>query len=73
MEQTTPKCFSVLIRQVKKRANQIHSQEKNVRHTNRKFRANVGKWNFKSIKAVIDLFGILLNQDLFLLMEDLKK
>ena len=44
-----------------------------MRHTNRKFRVNVGKWNFKSIKAVIDLFGILLNQDLFLLMEDLKK
>ena len=42
-------------------------------HTNRKFRVNAGKWNFKSIKALIDLFGILLNQDLFLLLVGLKK
>ena len=41
VEQTTPKCFSVLIRQVEKRTNQL--QEKNVRQTNRKFRVIAGQ------------------------------
>ena len=65
MEETTPKCFLVLIRQIEKRRNQL--QEKKRARKKQKISGKRRRNEIKAlIKAVIDLFGILINQDFFI-------